>query len=74
LERLVDQYIKTGPIKVNPLHDLQHAYQRAKSCETALHDLVSRVEIAIDRKIYALGAFLDIKGAIDNTSFRAGLS
>jgi Reverse transcriptase (RNA-dependent DNA polymerase) len=46
-------------------------YQKAKSCEIALHYLVSRVETAIDRKIFAFGAFLDIEGAFDNKSFRA---
>jgi hypothetical protein len=51
LGRPVDQYIRTGPIKLNPLHDSEHAYQREKSCETALHDLVSRVETLKQRLI-----------------------
>jgi ribonuclease HI len=71
LERLIDLYIRTGPLKGYPLHEAQHAYQRAKSCETALHDLVSRVELALNHKIFALGAFLDVEGAFDNTSFDA---
>jgi hypothetical protein len=49
----------------------QHAYQRGRSSETALHDLVSRIESALGHKIFALGAFLDVEGAFDNTSFEA---
>jgi Reverse transcriptase (RNA-dependent DNA polymerase) len=67
----VDQYVRTGPINLYPLHDSQHAYQRTKSCETALHYLASRIETPIGRKIYIFGALMDIGGAFDNTSFRA---
>jgi hypothetical protein len=42
MERIVDQNIRTGPLKSFPLHEPQHAYRR--SCETALHGLVSRIE------------------------------
>jgi hypothetical protein len=36
--------------------------------ETALHQLIVRVEKALDQEI-ALGVFLDIEGAFDNTSY-----
>jgi hypothetical protein len=49
----------------------QHAYQRGRSSGTALNDLVSRIESALGHKIFALGAFLDVEGAFDNTSFEA---
>jgi hypothetical protein len=39
--------------------------------KTALHDLVSRIELALCHKVYALDAFLDVEGAFDNTSFEA---
>jgi hypothetical protein len=68
---MADQYIRTGPIKLNPLHDSQHAHQRAKSCEMALHDLVSMVETAIDRKTHAFGAFLDIEGPSTTPRFES---
>jgi hypothetical protein len=52
-----------------PLHEAQNAYQRGKSCETALYDLLNRIEEALRYKIFAFGTFLDIEGAFDNTSF-----
>jgi Reverse transcriptase (RNA-dependent DNA polymerase) len=66
MERIVDQHIRTGPLESFPLHEPQHAYQRSRSCETALHDLVSRIEGALNHKIFAFGTFLDIEGAFDN--------
>jgi hypothetical protein len=39
--------------------------------KTALHDLVSRIELALRHKVYALDAFIDVEGAFDNTSFEA---
>jgi hypothetical protein len=72
MERLVDQSIRIGPLKRFPLERSQHAYQRyGRSSETALHDLVSRIESALGHKIFALGAFLDVEGAFDNTFFGA---
>ena len=46
-----------------PLHPNQHAYQAGKSVEMALHQLVVRVEKALDQQEISLGAFLDIEGA-----------
>jgi hypothetical protein len=37
--------------------------------ETALHQLVVRVEKALDQQEIALGAFLDIEGAFNNTCY-----
>jgi hypothetical protein len=71
MERLVDQSIRMGPLKRFPLELSQHTYQRGRSSETALHDLVSRIESALSRKTVALGAFLDVEGTFDNTSFEA---
>ena len=39
-----------------------------KSTETALHNLVGRIERAINNKEYALGIFLDIEAAFNNAS------
>jgi Reverse transcriptase (RNA-dependent DNA polymerase) len=71
LERLVEQSIRDGPLKKYSLQESQHAYQKGKSAETALHDLVSRVEGALKQKIFAMGSFLDMEGAFYNTSFQA---
>jgi len=51
-----------------PLQRNQHVYQAGKSVETALHQLVVQVEKALDQQETALVAFLDIKGAFNNTS------
>lgn len=71
LERMVDWFLRGGILLSNPMHANQHAYQSGKSTETALHRLVSRIDIAIDRNAYALGAFFDIEGAFDNAPFKA---
>jgi hypothetical protein len=52
-----------------PLHPNQHAYQAGKLVETALHQLVVRVEKALDQQEIALGAFLDMEGAFNNTCY-----
>lgn len=69
LERLVERFVKDGALALMPLHPSQHAYQAGKSVETALHPIVSRIEKALHHKELAAGAFLDIEGAFDNTSF-----
>jgi hypothetical protein len=68
LERLVDRYLKIGPLVKHPLAATQYAYRECRSTETALHHLVSRVEQQLEMKEYAIGAFLDIEGASDSTS------
>jgi hypothetical protein len=60
-----------GPLKRFPLERSQHGYQRGRSSETVLHDLVSRIESTLGHKIFALGAFLDVEEAFYNTSFEA---
>jgi hypothetical protein len=69
LERLVDRYIRDRTLVIKPLHPNQHAYQVGKSVETALHQLVVRVEKVLDQQELALGVFLDIEGAYNYTSF-----
>jgi hypothetical protein len=70
MERLVERYIREGILHEEPLHRNQHAYQEGKSCETALHQPVSRIEDSLASKEIALCAFLDI-GAFDNTSYES---
>jgi hypothetical protein len=61
LERLVDGFLRDEILVSKPLHSNQHAYQAGKSVETALHQLVVRVEKALDQQEVALGVFLDIQ-------------
>jgi hypothetical protein len=68
LDRLVDRYLKIGPLVKYPLAATQYAYRECRCTETALHHLVSRVEQQLEMNEYAIGAFLDIEGALDSTS------
>jgi hypothetical protein len=69
MEKIVDRHIRVRALRSQPLHRNQHAYQIGKSTETGLHNVVTRVESAIEHKDVDLGAFLDIEGAFDRTSF-----
>ena len=69
MERLVDRFLRDEILALQPLHPNQHAYQAGKSVETALHQLVVRVEKALDQQEIALGVFLDVEGVFDNTSY-----
>jgi hypothetical protein len=60
MEKIVDRHIRDRALRSQPLHLNQYAYQTGKSTETALHNVVTRVESAIEHKDIALGAFLDI--------------
>jgi len=68
---LVDRYLRSGPLVSVPIHPRQHAFQAGKSTESALHQLVGRIEKALDSREYFLGVFFDIKGAFDNTSCKS---
>ena len=48
----------------------QHGFRVGKSTESALHQLVTKIEKTIVEGQYALGIFLDIEGAFDNVSFK----
>jgi len=61
VERLIDRYIRDGTLVRSPLNKNQHAYLAGKSTDTALHNLVIKIERALINKVYALGIFLDIE-------------
>lgn len=69
IERLMDSYLRDEALALVPLHPNQHAYQAGKSVEMALHQLVVRVEKALDQQETALGVFLDTEGAFNNTYY-----
>lgn len=69
LEKLVDRHLRDGALRRNPLHQYQFAYSPGKSTETALHEVVLSIEKAINYKELALGTFLDIEGAFDQTTY-----
>ena len=63
--------MRSGPLSQLPINPRQHAYQAGKSTDSALHQLVGRIEKALDAKEYSLGVFFDIEGAFDNTSTKS---
>lgn len=69
LERLFDFCIRGDILKKFPLHVNQHAYQSGKSTDTALHQLTQKIERMLENGKVALGCFMDIEGAFDNTDF-----
>ena len=68
-EKLIERHVRENFLIERPLHPNQNAYQEGKSCESALHQLVRRIESAMNNQEVALAAFLDIEGAFDHTSF-----
>jgi hypothetical protein len=44
---------------------------KGKSTETALHDLVYKLDGSLAQKKIALSVFFDVKGLFDNTSFES---
>jgi hypothetical protein len=71
LQELLYRHIKGGVLVEKPLHQYQFAYRAGMSTETALFQVVHGLEKSLKHKELALGAFLDIEGAFDNTSFNA---
>jgi len=65
----VDRSIRDEILVHKPSHPNQHTYQAGKSVETVLHQLVARGEKGLDQQGIALGVFLDIEGAFNNTSY-----
>lgn len=68
MEQLIDRHIWESVLLVKPLHSNQYAYQSGESAEIALNRLVLRVKSTIEQKEYALGIFLDTRGALNNTT------
>jgi ribonuclease HI len=69
MEKVIDMYLSEGNCRV--LHENQHAYRKGHSTETALHELISKVENAYHNGQYALSIFLDLSGAFNRASFTA---
>jgi hypothetical protein len=68
MEKLVDRHIKDEILGLCPLHQYQFAYQPGTSTETALHNVITHLEEAVENREVTLGAILDIEGAFDSTS------
>ena len=53
----------------DPLEAEQHGFVKAKSCDSAITNIVSHVEYAMVRDDFAILALLDVAGAFDNADF-----
>ncbi|KAG8189330.1 hypothetical protein JTE90_021836 [Oedothorax gibbosus] len=68
---MVDRYIRDEVLPQKPLSKFQYAYQPGKSTETALYDLFTVLDRAVNQKELALATFLDIEGAFDRVPTEA---
>jgi len=69
MERLVDRFLRDEIFTFIPLHPNKRACHAGKSVETVLHQLIVRVEKALDQQETALIVFLDIHREFNNTSY-----
>ena len=58
----------------NPLEDEQHGFVKAKSCESAITNIVGHAEYAMARNEFATLALLDVEGAFDNATYPSMLN
>jgi len=63
-ERMISLHIR-ATFDLTQISEVQHAYTKGKSTESALHLVVSSIEKSLSIKEYILIAFLDIEGAFN---------
>lgn len=68
LEKIIEGRIRNINIRKKPLQRAQHAYQKGKGTDTAIHDLTTFIDKAKQSKESCLVVSIDIAGAFDNTS------
>ena len=68
LERCIELYLKSQVLTKSPIKHSQHAYCPGRSTDSALHQLVSKLEKSLLKKNSTLCTFLDIQGAFDHTT------
>lgn len=67
LEKAVEAHLRGKILSKNPLNQNQYAYQRGKSTELALYNLVEELTRSLEGGEIALAVFFDIEGAFNNT-------
>ena len=73
MERVVLRHLETAHNVHDRLKVNQHAFRKGSSCNSALSDMVDGIESSILRNQFALGIFLDIKGAFDNLNVESSI-
>ena len=71
LERMIDWHIREPKLIGNLRANNQFAYMRGVSTEAAMHQIVARAERTLKSGEYAIGVFLDIKGAFSEATFKS---
>jgi ribonuclease HI len=71
LERLIDWYIRTPELIGRLKKANQFAYMAGVSTDAALHQVVARIEKTLKSGEYAIGVFLDIRGAFSDATFKS---
>lgn len=71
MEKIVNRHLNETTFTTKPINRYQHAYQKGRSTDSALHEVLTTIESALysrrgEPKI-CLSAFLDISGAFDFT-------
>ena len=64
LKMLLDIHIRS--IVADNLSTAQHTYIKARSTETALHEVINVTEKSLHLKPYTITAFLDVEGTSNN--------
>lgn len=69
MEKLIDKEIRETFIARAPLSKHQHAYQKGKGTESALHYITNEIEQFSSKGNTTMVTFIDIAGAFDNTNY-----
>jgi ribonuclease HI len=71
MEKIVNRQLNETALKENPINKFQHAYQKGKSTDSALHEMLTTIECALYSRRggpkFCLSTFIDISGAFDYT-------
>lgn len=74
MEKIVDKKLRKTDGLDDKLHPAQHAYREGKSTASALDDATTTLENCLAKGGKALGIYLDIKGAFDQTAYTTTIS
>ncbi|GBN55947.1 hypothetical protein AVEN_109897-1 [Araneus ventricosus] len=71
LEKLMTQRLTYHLESTNSLNDRQHGFREGKFVDTAINELLSKIQAARSDSKHVLFLSVDIKGAFDNLQHRA---
>ena len=71
LETLILWHLQTDLKMEKAINKNQYGFRRGHATDTAILNLVNKIQRALKRGNHALGIFLDIEGAFDNLPFEA---